>query len=64
VFLNWRIKRRIRDLYFAGYHRKAEILGEITDLSANNPAVFERFLRHKKISRISKYSNEPLGSAT
>lgn len=50
VFLNWRIKRRIRDMFFAGDRKTAEVLADISEVAATSSVTFERMLRHKKIS--------------
>jgi len=51
VFLNWRIKRRIRDLFAAGSTQTYQVLREITEISTQSSVTFERMLRHKKISK-------------
>lgn len=52
VFLNWRIKRRLRDLFFSwSYRRTFNILTDIGDIASKNAIVFERMLRSKKISK-------------
>jgi len=51
VFLNWRIKRRIRDLFFAGHRRTYEVLQDISDVASTSSVTFERMLRHKKVSK-------------
>jgi len=51
VFINWRIKRRIRDLFFAGNQRTYEVLDDIGEVASQSSVTFERTLRHKKISK-------------
>jgi len=51
VFLNWRIKRRIRDLYFAGFTRTSEVMHEIGEVASSSSVTFERMLRHRKVSK-------------
>lgn len=54
VQLNWEIKRGIRQLYFANYEQKHDILTQLGNLASTNRIVYERFLRNQKVSKLLK----------
>lgn len=51
VYLNWMIKRRLRELFFKNYGNQRVILEDLGNEARQNAVVYERFLRNKKVSK-------------
>lgn len=51
VYLNWTIKRRLRELFFANPGTKRFVMAELADEASKSKVVYERFLRNKKVSK-------------
>lgn len=51
VYLNWTIKRRLRELFFANPGTKRVVMEELAMEASDSKVVYERFLRNKKVSK-------------